>query len=402
MSRPLSARLGPLDRGSTRRSAQPQRPSSVCRARGCRHPEVPPRVDERADKRATQKPSASVTATRIRFPSAVTGVSVSPCRPRGQPCKMVGMDPKAQDTNTWLSRFLSADFAVNQGKSEGSRAPFAPRGRRWVPALEPPETPLIERVLFKTITREHPALGSWRAAIVSEATGARRGAGKYHLMLVIREPLEICAVYDICTASVALGVDAHDQTCIECAGLGWEHWFGVNLGAEWGPIVALEHLKRPSTPTYPLGSRQKRMTRPHLVSLLFCLPIAFCASCAPRDCASADATSSDVTTQEAIHALGRSRRRETHQHRAGQREQLDTPTPLCTRQAAAWRSPQAQVRSRSSQPSTHGTRSVTSRCLTHAYDGSERLFVVERFGSIKVFDHGQRSSRPAPSSTSPR
>ena len=172
---------------------------------------------------------------------------------------MVWMDPKAQDTNAWLSRFLSADFAVNQGKSEGSRAPFCSQevvdGFR---ALAPPETPLIERVLFKTITREHPALGSWRAAIVSEATGARRGAGKYHLMLVIKEPLEICAVYDICTACVALGVDAHDQTCIECGGLGWEHWFGVNLGAEWGPIVALEHLKRPSTPLYiPAWKRGK-------------------------------------------------------------------------------------------------------------------------------------------------
>lgn len=163
----------------------------------------------------------------------------------------------------WLQAFLEADLLANSRGEPSARAPFCTQAvTEGFAGLEPPEAPLIARVHFKTLRRAHPSEGSWAEVIVSEATGARRGAGKYHLMLVVQAQEgtpTITGVYDVCTACVTLGLDAHEATCIECSGLGWEHWFGVDLGGEWGEVIACERAQRPSTPLYlPAWKRDSR------------------------------------------------------------------------------------------------------------------------------------------------
>ena len=137
------------------------------------------------------------------------------------------------------------------------------------------------------------------------------------------------------------------------------------------------------------------MTRPHLVSLLFCLPIAFCASCASEDGASAVATSSDVTTRGETRgdagpsdALASSRDTSTPSEDSA--SSPDTPTPFVY--ATSCGLPEeppssSEVALVPAFPLMAPGQVNFPMLLTHANDGSERLFVVERFGSIKVFDH---------------
>ena len=167
---------------------------------------------------------------------------------------MAAMDLHPTAITDWLNAFLTADFDATTEDAPERRAAFcsAPVAQ-GLADLPLPEAPVIKRELFKTIARDHPRHGPWLAAIVSEATGARRGAGKYHLMLVIQPHQgapRVTGVYDVCTACVALGVDGQGDQCIECGGLGWEPWFGVDLGSSWGHITATEKLTRPSTPLY--------------------------------------------------------------------------------------------------------------------------------------------------------
>ncbi len=170
------------------------------------------------------------------------------------------------ELKTWLSTFLAADLAATESDSTAPRAPFcADSVSEDFAKLPRPEAPLIERVLFKLVAPRCLEESQWVGAIVSEATSSRRGRGKYHLMLILDlkgATPSVCGVYDVCTACVALGTDGQGDTCIECSGLGWEHWFGVDLGRDWGPMVALEHLKRPSTPLYlPAWKRGKDARR---------------------------------------------------------------------------------------------------------------------------------------------
>lgn len=176
---------------------------------------------------------------------------------------MVSMTLDPTEITPWLSDFLRADWEATRQRDPALRAPFCtPEVTEGLGSLEVPEAPLIERVHFKTLLRDHPKEGPWLALIVSEATSARRGAGKYHLMLALQSVEgrpTLTAVYDVCTACVTLGVDAHERPCIECGGLGWEPWFGVDLGPVWGPVVAFERATRPSTPLYlPAWRRSTR------------------------------------------------------------------------------------------------------------------------------------------------
>jgi hypothetical protein len=72
-------------------------------------------------------------------------------------------------------------------------------------------------------------------------------------MLVVRPHLgapRITGVHDVCTACVALGVDGQGDRCIECRGLGWERWFGEELGDHFGPVTSVHKLTRPATSLY--------------------------------------------------------------------------------------------------------------------------------------------------------
>jgi hypothetical protein len=167
---------------------------------------------------------------------------------------MAAMDLNPTALTDWLTAFLTADCDASTEDAPERRAAFCSAAvAAGLASLPFPESPIIPRALFKVVSREHPKYGRWLGVIVSEATGARRGAGKYHLMLVVQAHLgapRVTGVYDVCTACVALGVDGQEAQCIECGGLGWEPWFGVDLGSSWGPIIAVERSTRPSTPLY--------------------------------------------------------------------------------------------------------------------------------------------------------
>ncbi|MGB0591062.1 MAG: hypothetical protein ACPGU1_15410 [Myxococcota bacterium] len=162
------------------------------------------------------------------------------------------LDPTA--LTDWLAAFLMADYDATSEDAPERRAAFCSAAvAEGLASLPSPEAPIISRVLFKATLRTHPRSGAWLGAIVSEATGARRGAGKYHLLLVVQRHLgapRVTGIYDVCTACVALGVDGQGAQCIECSGLGWEPWFGVDLGSSWGPLTAVHRATRPSTPLY--------------------------------------------------------------------------------------------------------------------------------------------------------
>ena len=154
----------------------------------------------------------------------------------------------------WLQAFLTADHDATVDDAPERRAAFcSAEVAEGLASLPTPEAPIVTRALFKLEGHDHPTQGPWVAAHVSEATGARRGEGKYHLLLVLRAPLgepRVTGVYDVCTACVALGVDGQGQRCGECRGQGWEPWFGDDLGAELGGVTTVEKLTRPSTSLY--------------------------------------------------------------------------------------------------------------------------------------------------------
>jgi hypothetical protein len=167
---------------------------------------------------------------------------------------MAAMDLDPTALTDWLTAFLMADYDATNEDAPERRAAFCSAAvAEGLASLPLPEAPIIPRALFKAVSHAHPRSGGWVGAMVSEATGARRGAGKYHLMLVVQAHLgapRVTGIYDVCTACVALGVDGQGAQCIECGALGWEPWFGVDLGPSWGPLTAVHHATRPSTPLY--------------------------------------------------------------------------------------------------------------------------------------------------------
>ncbi len=167
---------------------------------------------------------------------------------------MTRMDLDPDALTPWLSAFLAADRDATVDDAPELRAAFCSATvAEGLRDMAPPEPPAVPRTLFKLTAHEHPRQGPWVAAHVSEATEARRGAGKYHLLLVVQAPLggpRITGVYDVCTACVALGVDGQGAECVECAGRGWEPWFGVDLGKTLGPVTAVEKVTRPTTSLY--------------------------------------------------------------------------------------------------------------------------------------------------------
>jgi len=84
-------------------------------------------------------------------------------------------------------------------------------------------------------------------ATVGEPTSVAGGDGKFALLLVVTvvgETPKISGVYEVCRACVALGQDGAGMDCVECQGLGWEHWFGDR----YDPSRATESLTRVETP----------------------------------------------------------------------------------------------------------------------------------------------------------
>ena len=155
---------------------------------------------------------------------------------------------------SWLQAFLAADRDATVADAPERRSAFCSavvaEGLASMPAPEPPP---VARTLFKLVTHDHPTLGPWVAAHVSEATAARRGTGKYHLLLLVRVHLgepRVSGVYDVCNACVALGTDGQGAPCVECDSLGWEHWFGDDVGHTLGPATAVQKLTRPATSLY--------------------------------------------------------------------------------------------------------------------------------------------------------
>ncbi len=172
------------------------------------------------------------------------------------------MTPPPSDLVPWLEAFLDADHDASVDDAPERRAAFCSAAvAEGLHTLPPAEDPAVTRTLFKLIAHEHPSRGRWVAAQVSEATGSRRGQGKYHLQLVVTETLgspRITGVYDVCTACVALGVDGQGAECIECGGLGWEPWFGDDLGPDFGPIMAVARVTKPATPLYHAAWKRGR------------------------------------------------------------------------------------------------------------------------------------------------
>jgi hypothetical protein len=154
----------------------------------------------------------------------------------------------------WLHAFLTADRDATVDDAPERRAAFCSAAvAEGLANLPVPEAPVVTRRLFKLEVHDHPSQGPWVAAHVSEATGARRGEGKYHLLLLVADHLgapRVTGVYDVCTACVALGVDGQGRPCVECSGLGWEPWFGDDRGDDLGPVTVIERLVRPSTSLY--------------------------------------------------------------------------------------------------------------------------------------------------------
>ena len=175
--------------------------------------------------------------------------------------------PLSPDTLVpWIERFLHVDHeATVHNAPERRAASCSAEVAEGLASLALPEAPIITRRLFKLEYHGQPEGNPWVAAHVSEATGARRGAGKYHLLLVIRAHLgspRITGVYDVCTACVALGVDGQGDQCIECEGGGWEHWFGEGVNEDLETVRAIHAVKRPSTPLYH-SAWKRGVTEPH-------------------------------------------------------------------------------------------------------------------------------------------
>lgn len=154
----------------------------------------------------------------------------------------------------WLQAFLVADRDATAADAPERRSAFCSAAvAEGMAAMPESEPPTVARTLFKLVTHDHPTIGPWVAAHVSEATAARRGTGKYHLLLVVRLHLgqpRIGGVYDVCTACVALGVDGQGAQCLECRGLGWERWFGDDIGDTLGTVTGVEKLTKPETSLY--------------------------------------------------------------------------------------------------------------------------------------------------------
>lgn len=164
------------------------------------------------------------------------------------------MDLSPSALAPWIEAFLSADRDATRDDAPELRAAYcSAEVAEGFAELPTPEAPIELRTLFRVLRYDHPQKGPFVAAEVSEATAQRRGQGKYHLLLIIQDHLghpRVTGVYDICTACVALGVDAQGDQCVECGGLGWEHWFGLELGPSFGAPGPLERINRPSTPLY--------------------------------------------------------------------------------------------------------------------------------------------------------
>ena len=165
----------------------------------------------------------------------------------------------------WLEAFLAADQAATDADAPERRSAFCSsavaEGLADIPEAEPPA---VARRLFKLETFDHPSWGRWVAAHVSEAMAARRGEGKYHLLLVIRgqqgEP-RVVGVYDVCTACVALGEDGQGAPCVECGGLGWEPWFGEVARGGFGTAMGAVALTRPATSLYHAAWKRGQQRR---------------------------------------------------------------------------------------------------------------------------------------------
>ena len=153
----------------------------------------------------------------------------------------------------WLEAFLAADLAAHDRGDDSARAPYCtPEVAEGMAEMPRRSTPTAPRTLFKCVAHDHPTMGPWVAAMVSEGTEVGRGTGKYHLLLVVRPERgpQITGVYDVCTACVALGRDGQGAECIECGGLGWEPWFGEALGDTFGPVTAVDKITKPATSLY--------------------------------------------------------------------------------------------------------------------------------------------------------
>ena len=155
------------------------------------------------------------------------------------------------DARSLFEAFVAADARTHAGDPAGRAdrdALCSDPVAAGLASARAPEAPAATRTLFKVKTYRHPDAGDLATAVVSKATSAARGTGKYELQLVARAG-RIVAVYYVCTACVALGVDGFDARCVECAGIGWEPWLGQDLGA-LGVVTGLERLTPPSTHLY--------------------------------------------------------------------------------------------------------------------------------------------------------
>lgn len=163
---------------------------------------------------------------------------------------------------TFFEQFLDAELALHEGTDEAALRGIATRAvEDGFRGLRPVEEPLLQRSLFKVKAWEHPRHGLVHGAVVSKATGAGRGAGKYELLLFARDvetaPV-VFSVYYVCTACVALGTDFKGEVCIECRGLGWEHLLGADLGASFGEPRGTRGILAPSESLYVPEYRRDR------------------------------------------------------------------------------------------------------------------------------------------------
>lgn len=112
------------------------------------------------------------------------------------------------------------------------------------------------RVLFKLELFDHPEVGRWVAAVLSQRTTAARGLGKFELLLALHgDPLRVGGIWSVCTACVALGIDGQGASCLECAGLGWDPWHGTPAD-ELGRSLSVRRVTRPASSHYKPAYRR--------------------------------------------------------------------------------------------------------------------------------------------------